>query len=379
VDAAPPQGEWTTPPADDPYLREQKALRGLAVDPNELGILSVTLTVDPVDPVCGPDGDHPVTYEYSQRETEVEFEFQPFFHCNAVYTARATVRSRTQETTVIERLFGVAIPPREPGGLSARYAEATVPPDDDGDGDEPPEPTDSTVPPAPGPDDPEPRREATGPPGVELSWLANSEIDLQGYAVQRAVSSTVFREIAFIEPTESPRFVDTDIRAGGGDHVYRVLAVRSGPDEDHPEIRSEPAEATVSLPGGDADGGAVAGTEGGNDSARRSTGGAGARSGTPGPRRATTRDTGFSRTLPFQGDGTAPPPAEAPEGEPPPHELEDGVIADFTDDDAGDLRAMLLPIAGGMALLVGAMQLRFLIRRASDLVPGHGAGPPGAY
>jgi hypothetical protein len=78
-----------------------------------------------------------------------------------------------------------------------------------------------------------------------------------------------------------------------------------------------------------------------------------------------TVDTGFSKNLPFDPSQTtvAPPTSSSTPASPP----EDAAVLAIDDNrDQGSRRATLVPIAGGMVLLMGAAHLRLLSKRAEE-------------
>jgi hypothetical protein len=269
-------------------------------------------------------------------EDEVQFStVLPELPCNGRYTVTAhavagdpTLLHSDRPEATVSRTFQLVAPPAAPSGLEANYDERV-------------------------------RR-------VSLSWEPNEEVDLLGYLVERAVDDGEFEVIADV--TE-PEYEDETVASEGGLHLYRVRAVRAGPSKkieaiagdssDEVEVGVEAvkggAATTAPPPTLPPDRGSVNLSGFGNlqQAASRPV-----RSAPP-----VTIDTGFEETLPFQTpppqeEEVAAPPATGPEGDP------GRVVFDYVGGGGPDLRAVLIPAAGAMALLVGALQIRYLLRRA---------------
>ncbi len=78
---------------------------------------------------------------------------------------------------------------------------------------------------------------------------------------------------------------------------------------------------------------------------------------------AATIDDGFNRNLPFDPSATTTIPA-SPDSVPP----EDAAVLAIDDDstDEDSRRATMVPIAGGLALMMAAVHLRLLAKRAAE-------------
>ena len=217
---------------------------------------------------------------------------------------------------------------------------------------------------------------------VELSWTRNTEPDMLYYAVFRkdpgaSTSIQVGGKVA--QPASGSRvtFVDTTIPGvAGGEYSYQVVAVRNGAsgsvDTEKPSDPSAAGTATLPVssstsssavpgPGAPAAGptttvrpGAAAGVDLSGFLSSRSQ---------PVTLPAITvpepPDTGFSGSLPFG----APPGEELEEGEAeavPPRSSPGSSVISI---DAG---RPLVPVAGGLVLLLLAMHLRLLGRRVKE-------------
>lgn len=331
------RAEWTDPaPSGDvrgtplAYLDSARSLTGVAVHDNGIANITAVLVPDPTN--LPPEGcGATVDPNPSVEPDGATFHVQARFPCNRIYEIRANVQSnpgsglggRVPEPRAMPLLVAVAIPP-----APVAVVEAEV----DG-------------------------REVT------LSWPGNSEPDLLGYVVER--DGEPIGEVAAGDTT---RFVDRDPPAAGGPVDYRVIAYRQGPDGEVKQVGSAPTAVTAEVPAepGAADEGASAEPDpqvGGDEQAPPSGappgGGASGGARSQAPARlgtATTLDTGFGETLPFDTSGEAAAP---PTGDP-------AVVATFDDEADGlDEKQRLSFIAGGLAVLMGAAVILHVTRRAA--------------
>ncbi|MBW3547997.1 MAG: hypothetical protein KY452_07680 [Actinobacteria bacterium] len=334
--AAPPNVEWTRPTVNDPVLKGPGPITAtISTDKVNQKITQVEFElVQPVDDSddCFVDVPEDQRAQPVDKQATVDVKFDVRFPCNGAYELKAHVTYEDQllvipvPTTELAQPtlpFKVAIPPAQVTGLSATY-------------------------------DP-------GSKNVGLTWKANTEIDLEGYRVLRnAPGPAGFETVAGL--VTGTTFTDPGIDA---EHRYQVIAVRSGPDgrvegkasavvTAGPES-PQPTAPQVGPPNQRRP--APSGTTGGDrPSVRRRT--------------ATTVDTGFSRDLPFDPSQTTttqvPTTSTEPEGQA-------AVLAEFDDDD-DDPRGTLVPIAGGLALLMSAVHMRLLSQRVGDddipILPG---------
>lgn len=214
---------------------------------------------------------------------------------------------------------------------------------------------------------------------VEVTWAANGEPDLLGYLV--------YRNGSFHDSSTTNSYVDTDFPSAGGTFTYKVSAVRLGPSQ-NPDDEADFVESgqsgagsatvpktTSTSSGGSGDDGD--GGSGGGPSKKPtvklaptpSSGGSSARADLSGfarlkqqadeeaRLRSTTTDPGYSDELPYgEGGGRNP----------------DGSLASGGDrstfEEVVDRKAVMVPIAFGLLLFVGALQMRYLARRARDIV-----------
>lgn len=340
--AAEPMVEWTRPTLEDNVLEEAGPLTGSITTRSEdnqtiKGVSFELVSDPPVDDqadscfVEAPDGP-----EISGEDAVMNFELDVEFPCNGSYELSATVTydeplvgavGATRTTRVTEPdantiRFSVAIPPARVGGASATFDEAT--------------------------------RE------VRLSWAPNPEPDLLGYFVERNPPgpSGFARINPELLPPDQLSFTDPAIE---DEHRYQIVAVRPGPSRQ--QIQSEPSppltagpertEPTLpdDIPAPNSRPRAPARSSGDDGARRRAA---------PAPSRTRTTSNIFQETLPFDpSQTTLPPPTTEPPGDA-------AVLAEFDDENANDQRATLVPIAGGLALVVGAMHLFLLSKRAGE-------------
>ncbi len=339
-----PTVEWTTPTDNDSILDEQGPLKATVapggaqhtVEEVEFELVPQTPSNDPEDP-CFVDLDDQAVQPVSNGGMPQDFVLDVRFPCNRVYDITATVPFETRgpvglagdvgstsgEATDTVKL-SVAIPPVEVEGLEATYDPGT--------------------------------RE------VRLTWAPNPEPDLVGYFVERIPPGQPGFSRVGDEPMTGTSFTDPDI---GEQHRYRVIAVRKGPGPRR--IESEPTRSVTSGPDTPEPTGpdVPPPNQSRPDPPSRSSG-AGNQSnrggsGTPGQTRTTSNI--FEETLPFDPSQTT---TTTPQSSEPPEDA--AVLAEFDDDlsDAEQQRATLVPVAGGLALLVGAMHLFLLSRRAGE-------------
>lgn len=329
--AAEPTVEWTRPTIEDPVIRAPGLITGKVTTEEGDNQAVKRIAFELVQPVDAPenpcfaelDAGRKVQ-EFTDKPASVSFELPIHFPCNGAYDLEADVTYEDRvlgEVSLGERKvepkpvlpFKVAIPPAQVTGLNAAFDGATK--------------------------------------EVRLTWNPNPEVDLLGYRVLRnPPGRNGFEPLPDL--FTAPEFLDVGIDAP---HRYQVVAVREGPDG--------PIEGKVSAA-------VTAGPEPPAPTLRS----------TPAPRRApaggnrpvvrrrtaTTVDTGFSKNLPFDPSQTTTTqlPTDA--------EGNAAVLAEFDDDDDG--RGTLVPIAGGLALLMSAVHVRLLSKRLGEedlpILPG---------
>ena len=332
--AEPPEVVWTRPTIQQSILEEPVPITGNIVGEEGQTIerVSFDLVADPPldnadDPCFVEPPDTNMVLDGNQTET---FELDIEFPCNGAYELTATVDYEeplvavnvTKTTESRPFRFSVAIPPAQVEGLEAGYDEGTK--------------------------------------DVRLTWARNSEADLLGYFIERnppGVSG--FARIGpELLPADQTSFTDPGI---DDEHRYRVTAVRRGADPDS-QLVGEPSSPVVAGPERTQatlpddlpppNSGAPSNAGGAAGGSRRSS--------PPPPSRTRTPSNIFEETLPFDPSQTIPSSESDPTGDA-------AVLAEFdtssTDDDR---RATLVPIAGGLALVVGAMHLFLLSKRAGE-------------
>lgn len=295
---------------------------------------------------------------FTGSSTKIDFSAEPDLPCNGRYTitVKATSGSNvahSQTTKTATRTFDVAVPPEVPAGLATSSDDVNR--------------------------------------TVTLSWQANEEADLWGYLIDRAGADGVFAELAV---TSATTYVDEQIPQAGGTFTYQVWAVRLGatqnPDDPDDFVLSDsaspasaarvtPPTTTSQRPGG--------GTGGGSGGARGGDGEVEGNAPPPPPELGTferlkaevearrlasltTLDPGYKDRLNYGDARMLPDDGSLAAG---------GARSSFAD--VHDRLAALRPIAIGMLLFVGALQIRYITRRAAraagELADGPYAGDDG--
>lgn len=337
--AAPPEMEWTRPTVNDPVLKGPGPITAtISTEKDNQKITTVEFELvqpfaNPEDPcfVEVPEGQR--IQEFTDKSSSKDVKFDVRFPCNGAYELKAYVTYEdpllvipvpTTELAQPSLRFKVAVPPAQVTGLNATY---------------------------------EP-----GPKSVGLTWKANTEIDLEGYRILRNPPGPAgFETVAGL--VTATTFTDPGIDA---EHRYQVIAVRAGPDG-----RIEGKASTIVSAGPESP--QPTAPQVGPPNQRRpatSSRSTGANRPSVRKRTVTTVDTGFSRDLPFDPSQTTttqlPTTSTEPEGQA-------AVLAEFDDDD-DDPRATLVPIAGGLALLMSAVHMRLLSKRVGEddipILPG---------
>lgn len=337
--AAEPMVTWTRPSLEDNVLVEQGLITGTItgeetqkIQDFTFGLISDTPAA-PDDPCFVEVPDDTVVLDGNSTD---DFELELNFPCNRAYELEVTVGYEdsagvvgdvlpTRETTTASIGFSVAIPPAQVGGAVATFDEGT--------------------------------RE------VRLNWTPNAEPDLLGYFVERnPPGPSGFERITpeLLAPDQTT-FTDPGIE---DEHRYQVVAVRRGPQPDSQiqgeassllTVGPERTEPTLpdDLPAPNSRPPASSGGSGGGGGTRRAT---------PAPAPSRPNSNIFEETLPFDPSQTTLPPPTTTE---PPEDA--AVLAEFDDEPPqDDRRATLVPVAGGLALVVGAMHLFLLSKRAGE-------------
>lgn len=337
--AAEPTVEWTRPTADDPVLKENAPIAAtISTEKDNQEITKVEFELE--QPVGDGDDcfvevpEEQQVQEFTDRSSSKDVTFDVGFPCNGVYELKAFVTytdpvignvgiAPRTELARPSLLFDVAIPPAQVSGLNATYDAASK--------------------------------------QARLTWNANpdTEVDLLGYRVERNPPGPSGFEPVGDRVTE-PAFTDMDIDA---EHRYRVIAVRAGAHG----IPIDGAPSSVVAAGPDVPDPVVGTPTPRGTTATRSPGSRPAVR----KRTATTVDTGFSRDLPFDPNETTTSQLPATPTEP---DGQAALVAEFDDDDDDDGRATLVPIAGGLALLMSAVHMRLLSNRVGQddipILPG---------
>lgn len=330
-----PTVEWTRPPEGDVYLRTPGPLTGRVTGTEADEISKLEFALEPVDgdgcAASFKDGKDTMDFEPPEA-LPYDFELPVDVPCNRRYKVTTTITRvgvlgvclppDTDCTNTSGPFdFAVAIPPAKVAGLAASpYDPATK--------------------------------------VVKLTWneLDSKPADFIRYEVfiNPPGGGT---DNAKVEPASGTSFEYTVADSDQGPHNFQVRAVRDGPDDTGDD-------ATISGPPSD---NVQAGPEappGAPPPENPGTGFAGPGPASGGKTRPTV-DTGFSKNLPFDPSQTtvAPPTSSSTPASPP----EDAAVLAIDDNrDQGSRRATLVPIAGGMALLMGAAHLRLLSKRAEE-------------
>lgn len=334
--AAEPMVEWTRPTIAEDVLREPGSITGTITGEEGQGIENVGFELIPETPASGPDDPCFVeppdsTLVFSGDSPSETFDLDLVFPCNRSYELVATVDYSDGSLTDVlgtEAVtssidFSVAIPPAKVAGFEATFDEGT--------------------------------RE------VRLTWAPNPEPDILGYFVERNAPGPegFVRTGPEMLPPDQGSFTDPGIE---DEHRYRVTAVRRGPVSPQDQIQSKPSSVLTAgperteptlpddIPAPNSRPPAPSG--GGGSSSRRAA---------PAPSQTRPTSNIFEETLPFDPSQTTLPqslPDEPPE--------DAAVLAEFDDEAPADQRATMVPIAGGLALVVGAMHLFLLSKRAGE-------------
>lgn len=347
-------GGWTDPPATGTrdgkplaYLDVAKALAGSVSHPNGVSRVSAVIVPNPDSPP--PAGCDPVLESVSAEPsgTSATFQVNATFPCDIVYELRATAEANpsgdvtpsTPSPYQLPLFLAVVIPP-----APVENVEATLEVDGN----------DRTV---------------------TLAWSAGSEPDLLGYVVTRT-SGGETETLGQVDAGDDTELVD-DNPPKGATSRYDVVAIRSGPDNQHEQVAAAATAVRVDVPP-DAPADADANGDGQPDSNEpplttivtgapsqgrpdpsllSSVNAAGPR-GQPAP--PTTLDTGFSETLTYP---TLPNGEQAtgPTGDP-------AVVVTFDEGSKGSPfadKGSMRMVAGGLVLLMGFFLITYLTRRAA--------------
>ncbi len=327
----------TSPEGSPPTFSAPGSIRGtLETEERErLRQADFSLSTKPGGEACSTDVPDDQRTLVLDNVPVADFALDVAFPCNGDYELKTIVTydkpiavgvSLATETYEATSRFGVAIPPNPVSGLKGSYDAAAK--------------------------------------KVTLTWTKNPEPDVVGYRVERnPPGADGFGALGDLVSGTSV----TDTLATDEEHRYRVVAVRPGPGGSEivgstreadiitagPE-RPEPTvpdTTVVRAPPSASRGGSAAGGNRGGSAAQASRGS------------VTTVDNGFTKDLPFDPRQTTTVPA-SPSPVPP----EDAAVLAIDDDRAqeDDRRATLVPIAGGLALMMGAVHLRLLSKRAAE-------------
>lgn len=339
-----PTVEWTRPTADNVYLKAPEPLTGTVNGPERDPIKSITFTLDPVDPNIGncPASipTDKATIEYNTPEAPpFNFQVPVDVPCNRRYEVTTTITKANIveggsclvncDIDVPAFEFAVAIPPARVAGLAAT------------------------------PYDPATKQ-------VKLDWarLGPEPADFLRYEVRVDPPGAGPDNAQVVPVGGDTSFVYTVADSDQGPHNFRVRAVRDGPDDNGAQQTVPGAYSDNVQDGPEPPAGAPPpADESGLDPSTPGTnrGGPAAK-----PKTRTTADTGFNKNLPFDPNQTTtvPPTSSSTAAPPPPEDAAVLAIDDNRDQDTR--RATVVPVAGGLVLLMGAAHLRLLSKRAEE-------------
>ena len=330
-----------TEPAGNAVLNSASVtVRGTAeVPPPTLGIPLTTL-----ESVIVTVGDKTVTAENCSGKTSCDYRATFTLPLNGPYKADVVAKPNgllAGDTSKESRSFAVGAPAARPVLAAAKVTDAR---------------------------------------NVELSWSRNTEPDMLYYAVFRKDpgalnSNQVGGKVAHPASGSRVTFVDTTTSGlAGGEYSYQVVAVRKGASgSSESEKPSEPSAAgTATLPVSSTTSSTAVPAPGTPAAGPTTTVKPGAAAGIdlsgfllsrsqpvtlPPITVPEAPDTGFSGNLPF---GARPPGEELEEGEVDAVPPRDSRRSSVVSIDAG---RPLVPVAGGLVLLLLAMHMRLLGRR----------------
>ena len=366
--------EWTIPTLADPVLRQDGKIAvmtfnddGRSTDKIEISIKNPPAPGDPCRPnpvtasVMPPDGTRGL----------VPFETPIAFPCNGTYSVVATAWNTRQGLSGAtdwssELPIKVAIAPMQ-----------VLQPSSDGwiKGDD------------------------SGPAHIDLRWNPNREVDLVGYRINRSINNQSLETLVELPAGEPTKYRDSGLEVASGTYTYRVVAIRKGATESE---RVESVPVSISVQAGVESSTPISGTpetpppttppaptqppaptlektytpssSSGESSGKssgiktednaKSTGGLSktvqltsqsSDQSEPATSTPTTIDTGYEDRLPFAGDGGG---GTQGSGEALLEELGAG-------EETAKRRAIMVPIAGSLVLVVGWMFARLIHREVA--------------
>lgn len=365
--------EWTNPTLEDPVLREAGKIAVMTHNDDGRSTDKIEIAIDnpfPADDPCSPSPLVSSVRPPSGSRGAVPFEVDVAFPCNGAYSVVAKAWNTRQGIDLADMWSStlplrVAMPPAPVAGLSSTGWVAPQGDDETG--------------------------------HIELQWRANTELDLIGYRIDRAVNDQSLVTLTEIGTGVPTSFVDSDLPVAGAKYTYKLVAIRKGPSADERVDSATPVMVAVTAGRPVSDpivgvpvtttpppttlpkappstktitplGSSGESTERpGAKAAAETTGETGGLSRTielepqdsdepaPSSDTPTTIDTGYADRLPFSADAGAG--ADDTEG---------GGDISFEELGAGEgtsqRRAVLVPVASGLILAVGWMFVR-LIRR----------------
>lgn len=371
--------EWITPTVADPILRQDGKIAvmtynddGRSTDKIEISIENPPASEDPCRPnpvtagVRPPDG----------SRGAVPFETSIAFPCNGSYSVVASAWNTRQGLDSADKWSSVVLPIKvaiAPMPVQQLSSDGWIKGDD------------------------------SWPAYIDLRWNPNNEVDLIGYRIDRSINNQSLETLVEIPAGEPTKYRDSGLEVASGTYTYKVVAIRKGASESE---RVESVPVSISVEAGAESSTPISGTPETpptttppaptqppapsleksytpSSSSSESSGiktednskGTGGLSKTvqlpsqssdqsePANSTPTTIDTGYEDRLPFAtGDGSG---GTQGSGEALLEELGAG-------ESTAKRRAIMVPIAGSLILVVGWMFARLIHREVSkaDLFDG---------
>lgn len=200
--------EWTSPTLGDPVLRETGKIAVMTHNDDGRSTDKIEITIDNPFPANDPCSPSPLVSSVrppSGTRGAVPFEVDVAFPCNGAYSVVAKAWNTRQGIDAADMWSStlplrVAMPPAPVAGLSSTGWVASGGDDETG--------------------------------RIELQWLANTELDLIGYRIDRAVNDQSLVTLTEIGAGVPTSFVDADLPVAGARYTYKLVAIRKGPSGD---------------------------------------------------------------------------------------------------------------------------------------------------
>lgn len=365
--------EWTIPTLADPVLRQDGKIAVMTFNDDGRSTDKIEISIDNPPASGDPCRPNPVTASEMPPDGTrglVPFETTIAFPCNGTYSVVATAWNTRQglsgatdwSSPVLP--IKVAIAPMQVLQLSSGGWI---------------------------------KGDNAGPAHIDLRWNANPEVDLIGYRIDRSINNQSLETLVELPAGEPTTYRDSELKVASGTYTYKVVAIRKGATDSE---RVESVPVSISVEAG-VESGPISGTptpppttppaptqppapslektytpsSSSGESSEKSSGikteenskGSGGFSKTvqlpeqnsdqpdPATSPPTTIDTGYEDRLPFASDGSG---ETLGSGEALLEELGAGEAT-------AKRRAIMVPIAGSLILVVGWMFARLVHREVS--------------